>query len=109
MQQHRENSGKQVSGQQEIGASATYAGPLEQDGELSIWHKVHDHIHVCGVLEKAPKVDNEGMLNGHERALLVLGARDLFRADDILLAKDLYCVEPEASHCIDRVKTRRDQ
>ena len=86
----------------EVTMEATHVGPPEQREELSAWHKVHDHVQVRRVLERAPEIDDEGVLDRHEHALLVLGVGDLLHAHDLLLAEDLDRIETQvvfAAHC----------
>ena len=49
----------------------TYVGSPQQRKEFPTRNKVHDHVQVGRVLEGAPKVDDERMLDSHQHLLLV--------------------------------------
>jgi hypothetical protein len=60
----------------------------EQTEELSTGDKVHDHVQVLRVGERAPEVDEEGMTDPDEHLSLRVCVLDLLHPDDFLLAED---------------------
>lgn len=68
---------------------------LPEDREqLSSDHVIHDHVQVPHIMERAPEIDQEGMLHALQNHLLVVGVLDLLQSDDLGLLEDLHCIEP---------------
>lgn len=61
----------------------------QQTEQLSASDKVHDHVEVLRVLERAPQVDEERVAHALEHLALRVGVLHLLHLDNPLLRKDL--------------------
>mgnify|MGYP000869324154 CR=1 FL=1 len=71
----------------------TYPRLPEERKELASFNKIHHHVQVLGVLERAPQSDEEGMLDICQHSSLVVGVLDLLHLDYLGLLEHLDCVE----------------
>lgn len=72
---------------------STNLGFAQQTEQLTALNKVHDHVQILGILEGAPKSDEEGMLYFLQHAALVVGVLDLLHLDNLSLFEHLDGIE----------------
>ena len=70
------------------GQRVTHVRSSQKREQLTTRHKVHDHVEVGRVLEGAPEVDDERVLDSHEHLLLVPRVRDLLHPHYLLFAEN---------------------
>jgi hypothetical protein len=88
----------------ELGDGVGEALRLAQQAEqLAALNKVHDHVQVLRVLERAPQGDEEGVLDLLQHAALVVGVLDLLHLDDLGLLEHFDGVEALVVLALDEV------
>lgn len=75
--------------------SNTHIRPPQKREQLSARHEIHDHVQIREILERAPEVDDEGVLHGEEQSLFVVCVVDLTHPDDFFFVEDFDGVESE--------------
>lgn len=77
------------------GRREAHIGTAEQSEQLSPRDKVHNHVKVRCILEGAPKVNDERMLNAFQHALFIVGVLNLLQPNNLFLAQNLDSIVPQ--------------
>jgi hypothetical protein len=75
------------------GKCATYLAFAKQTEKFSAGDKVHDHVQIVDVLERAPKIDEERVPNSNQHLALRVSMLYLLHLDNLFLSEHLNGVE----------------
>lgn len=77
----------------------------QQAEKLAAADKIHDHVQILRIFERAPQIDEKRMADAFEHLALRIGVFDLLHADHSLLVENLDCVEARVVAGPDQVHT----
>lgn len=86
--------GEALLGKMKVYIVDTHLALSQQAEQLTASHKVHYHVEVVGILERAPQVDEERVSDTDKHLSLRVGVLHLLHLDNLLLVENLNGIEP---------------
>ena len=75
--------------------NATYVRSSEKCEQFAARNEIHDHVEIGRILEGAPEIYDERMLNSLEHMLFIIRMFNLLQSDDFLFAEHFDGVESQ--------------